>query len=169
MFRTISPIDNRVFCERAYASTGEVACALDLAADAQVGWSKTSLHSRVVICESMLSYFVAHQHEIAEELSWQMGRPYSQAKHELYVMAERARYMMSIAESSLESVLIEESTDFHRFIKRDPWGVVLVIAPWNYPYLTAINSIVPAILSGNSVILKHAAQTFVCGAFCSGF
>ena len=162
MFTTISPIDNRVFCERAYASTGEVACALDLASDAQVGWSKTSLQSRVAICESMLSYFVAHQHEIAEELSWQMGRPYSQAKHELHVMAERARYMMSIAESSLESVLIEESADFHRFIKRDPWGVVFVIAPWNYPYLTAINSIVPAILSGNSVILKHAAQTLLC-------
>jgi acyl-CoA reductase-like NAD-dependent aldehyde dehydrogenase len=48
-------------------------------------------------------------------------------------------------------------------VKRVPAGIVLVIAPWNYPYLTAVNAVVPALLSGNAVVLKHAAQTLLVG------
>ena len=48
-------------------------------------------------------------------------------------------------------------------IKREPVGVVMVIAPWNYPYLTAINTIVPALMAGNAVLLKHASQTLLAG------
>jgi acyl-CoA reductase-like NAD-dependent aldehyde dehydrogenase len=48
---------------------------------------------------------------------------------------------------------------FTRFIRREPLGTVLVIAPWNYPYLTAVNSIVPALMAGNAVVLKPSSQT----------
>ena len=57
----------------------------------------------------------------------------------------------------------EAKEGFRRMIKREPLGLVLVIAPWNYPYLTAVNSIVPALIAGNAVILKHAAQTILVG------
>jgi acyl-CoA reductase-like NAD-dependent aldehyde dehydrogenase len=50
-----------------------------------------------------------------------------------------------------------------RLIKREPHGVVLVIAPWNYPYMTAINTVAPALIAGNAVILKHATQTLKVG------
>ncbi|MCK5921167.1 MAG: aldehyde dehydrogenase family protein, partial [Methylococcales bacterium] len=49
-----------------------------------------------------------------------------------------------------------------RWIQREAIGVVFVIAPWNFPYLTAINAIMPAILAGNTVVLKHSAQTPLC-------
>ena len=52
--------------------------------------------------------------------------------------------------------------DFTRFIRHEPLGLVFVIAPWNYPYLTAVNSIVPALAAGNTVLLKHSAQTPLC-------
>ena len=52
---------------------------------------------------------------------------------------------------------------FTRFVKPEPVGIVMVIAPWNYPFMTAINTIVPALIAGNVVILKHAAQTLLVG------
>jgi acyl-CoA reductase-like NAD-dependent aldehyde dehydrogenase len=51
---------------------------------------------------------------------------------------------------------------FRRFIRREPLGVVFTVAAWNYPYLIAVNSVVPALLAGNAVILKHSAQTPLC-------
>jgi len=51
---------------------------------------------------------------------------------------------------------------FHRFIRREPLGVVLTVAAWNYPYLIAVNSVVPALMAGNAVVLKHSAQTPLC-------
>jgi len=99
---------------------------------------------------------------VVSELAWQMGRPVRYGG-EFGGVNERASYMASIAESALAPLVIEESARFERFIAREPQGVVLVIAPWNYPYLTAINTVVPALIAGNSVILKHASQTLLAG------
>ena len=52
---------------------------------------------------------------------------------------------------------------FTRYVAREPLGIVLTVAPWNYPYLTAVNSVVPALMAGNAVLLKHAAQTLLVG------
>jgi acyl-CoA reductase-like NAD-dependent aldehyde dehydrogenase len=98
--------------------------------------------------------------ELAAELSWQMGRPVSQSPGELKRgFHERALYLCSIAEEALADISIPEKAGFRRFIRREPLGVVLVVAPWNYPWLTSVNAVVPALLAGNSVILKMAAQT----------
>jgi acyl-CoA reductase-like NAD-dependent aldehyde dehydrogenase len=80
---------------------------------------------------------------------------------ELRGFEERARYMISIAESSLGRIDPGQKDGFLRYIKREPLGVVFTIAPWNYPYLTAVNSIIPALMAGNTVVLKHAAQTLL--------
>jgi acyl-CoA reductase-like NAD-dependent aldehyde dehydrogenase len=159
----ISPVNNKPYCERPVTTDVELQRILAAAVTAQRDWSRCELTERIAICERMLAYFEANKDDMATELAWQMGRPVHQAVHEVRVMAERARYMMSIAETALAPVKIESSASCERYIQRDPLGVVLVVAPWNYPYLTAINSIVPALLSGNAVILKHSAQTPLCG------
>jgi acyl-CoA reductase-like NAD-dependent aldehyde dehydrogenase len=101
--------------------------------------------------------------EIGEELTWQMGRPVRYSPNEIRRgFAERARYMASIAPEALADVAISAKPGFTRFIRKDPIGVVLTIAPWNYPYLASVNSVVPSIIAGNSVILKHSAQTPLC-------
>src|SRR5690606_36691127 len=102
------------------------------------------------------------RYAIAEEITWQMGRPISQAPGEVRGVEERARYMASIAEEGLSDIAVGEKPGFTRFIRREPLGVVVVIAPWNYPYLTAVNAVIPAILAGNAVVLKHSAQTPLC-------
>jgi acyl-CoA reductase-like NAD-dependent aldehyde dehydrogenase len=92
-----------------------------------------------------------------------MGRPV-RFGGEFRGFEERVRYMVAIAEDSLKPVLPSDpKAGFRRMIKRTPLGVVFVIAPWNYPYLTAVNTIVPALIAGNAVVLKHAAQTILVG------
>ena len=101
--------------------------------------------------------------QIVPELAWQMGRPVRYGAGELRGFEERARYMIAIAPEALAAVDPGPKAGFRRYIKREPLGTALVIAPWNYPYLTAVNSIVPALMAGNAVILKHAAQTLLVG------
>jgi acyl-CoA reductase-like NAD-dependent aldehyde dehydrogenase len=108
----------------------------------------------------MAEWCVARADELATELTWQMGRPLSQTPGELKRgFHERALYMCDIAEEALKDLDVGKKDGFQRFIRREPLGVVLVIAPWNYPWLTSVNAVVPALLAGNSVILKMAAQT----------
>jgi acyl-CoA reductase-like NAD-dependent aldehyde dehydrogenase len=99
---------------------------------------------------------------MAEELAHQMGRPIRYGG-EYGGFNERVSYMASIAEDALAPITVEDSDAFKRQIKRVPHGVVLVVAPWNYPYMTAINTVAPALMAGNTVILKHAAQTLKVG------
>jgi acyl-CoA reductase-like NAD-dependent aldehyde dehydrogenase len=109
-----------------------------------------------------MNVFEAKKERIIEEITWQMGRPIRSAGSEVDGMLDRARTMIRLAEQGLAPLIINEKKGFRRWIQREPVGVVFVIAPWNYPYLTAINAVVPAMLSGNTVILKHSAQTPLC-------
>ena len=70
--------------------------------------------------------------------------------------------MLEVAPRALADRMSEPKTGFTRFIRHEPLGLVFVIAPWNYPYLTAVNSIIPALAAGNTVLLKHSAQTPLC-------
>ena len=101
--------------------------------------------------------------EIPAELAWQMGRPVRYGAGELRGFAERARYMIDIAEAALAPLVPGPRQGFKRWIAREPLGLVLTIAPWNYPYLTAVNSVIPALMAGNAVLLKHSAQSLLVG------
>jgi acyl-CoA reductase-like NAD-dependent aldehyde dehydrogenase len=162
MLRTISPVDGRVYVERPLATAGQIDAALSAARKLQRDWRRTSVADRAAMCSRMVDAFVAQRDEIEEEISWQMGRPISQAAGEVAGFEERARHMIEIASASLEDISPEATSGFSRFVRREPLGVVLTVAPWNYPYLTAVNSIVPAILAGNALILRHSAQTPLC-------
>ncbi len=161
-FTTISPIDNSVYVEREYASHLHIDAALDNAKDAQKQWKKVPLTERKELCSKAIDAFVAKKEEIAKEICWQMGRPIRSAAGEVGGTEERARAMIKHADAGLAPVKLEEKPGFERWIQHEPVGVVFVIAPWNYPYLTAINAVLPAILAGNAVILKHSAQTPLC-------
>jgi len=106
--------------------------------------------------------FEARRDAIAEELAWQMGRPIRFAPSEVRGTLERARYMISIASDALADIDVGPKSDFNRFVRREPLGVVFTVAAWNYPYLIAVNSVVPALMAGNAVVLKHSAQTPLC-------
>lgn len=162
-FKVISPVDGSVFIERNYANEQEIATCLEKASAAQKSWRQTPLSERIALCHRAVDYFITHAQDIGTEITWQMGRPVRYSPSEiLRGFQERAKYMLQIAPQALADLTIPATPGFQRFIRRDPLGTVLVLAPWNYPYLTSVNVIIPALVAGNTVILKHAQQTPLC-------
>ena len=160
--KCITPVDGSVYVERPLAGEAEIAEALARARAAQAAWRHTPLAERQALLSAAVDAFVAKKTEIAEEIAWQMGRPVGQCPGEVAGFEERARHMIAIAPEALGDIAVEPKEGFTRFIRRDPLGVVFVVAPWNYPYLTAVNAVIPALLAGNAVLLKHSHQTPLC-------
>jgi acyl-CoA reductase-like NAD-dependent aldehyde dehydrogenase len=160
--KTISPVDGRVYVERTLETAAGIGRALDAAKASQLAWSKVPLAARCEVLGLAVDAFVAKAKDIAEEITWQMGRPIGHAPSEIRGFEERARYMLGLAPEALGAVEPGEKAGFRRQIKRVPLGVVVVVAPWNYPYLTAVNAVLPALIAGNTVILKHSHQTPLC-------
>ena len=161
-FSCVSPVNSEAYVSRSYVDETSLAESLQQAIQAKESWRELSIQDRQQYCRNMLSYFEQHKATIAEEICWQMGRPIRYAEGELNGFAERANYMIEQAPAALAEITLPEKEGFKRFIRREPLGIAVVLAPWNYPYLTAVNAIVPALLAGNVVILKHSAQTPLC-------
>jgi acyl-CoA reductase-like NAD-dependent aldehyde dehydrogenase len=156
----ISPVDGSVYADRSPPSASQIESALGKATAAQRAWKHASVSERASVVRRMVAWCVERADKLGGELTWQMGRPVSQSPGEIRRgFAERAEYLCSIAEQALADLPADDKPGFTRFIRREPLGVVLVVAPWNYPWLTSVNAIVPALLAGNSVVLKMAAQT----------
>lgn len=157
--KVYSPIDGSLYAERPYATEKDYYAVLDKAQTAQKLWRLSSFAEREEYCLAAIKTLLANKEVIAQELCWQMGRPIRYALSELNGFEERACYMVAQAKTALKTMELPEKPGVIRYIKREPIGVVFVIAPWNYPYLTAVNAIIPAIMAGNAVVLKHSAQT----------
>ena len=160
--KIISPIDGSLYAERPFIADAALDAAVSRARAAQAEWAQVPVKKRVAKVLAMLEALLAMNDQIVPELAWQMGRPV-RFGGEKGGLEERARYMASIAEESLAPLVPKEKQGFRRYVKREPLGVVLVIAPWNYPFLTAGNTIFPALMAGDAVLLKHAAQTLLVG------
>lgn len=158
----ISPIDGSELARRPVASEAEIEATLRLSRAAQPGWAAAPLAARKAVIAAFVAALEAANPEIVPELAWQMGRPVRYGG-ELRSLKERVAALLDLAEVALADDVPAPIPGYERRIKRMPAGVVLVIAPWNYPYLTAINTIVPALLAGNAVVLKHSAQTLLVG------
>ena len=161
--QTRSPIDDSIVYEQPYFDDRQITAAIASARVAQAAWRETSLEQRSAICQHLIDYFVAQREQIAEDITRQMGRPIVQSGGEVNGLKERGEHMIAIAQSTLADRPCREKPGFQRFIRSDPVGVVLVVAPWNYPLLTTVNSVIPALMAGNAVLIKPAAQTPLAG------
>lgn len=162
LLKCISPIDGSVYAERPVLSSAEARDAVAKAKAAQLEWAKRPLQERIDLVLAGVAAVGAMNDEIVPELAHQMGRPVRYGG-EFGGFEERAKYMAKIASEALADIEIADDAQFRRLIAREPHGVVLVVAPWNYPYMTAINTVAPALIAGNSVVLKHATQTLLVG------
>jgi len=158
----ISPINGTVFAEREVSTMDASFAAVTRAKTAGKAWAARSISERVSLVMAGVARLGEMTDETVPELAQMMGRPVRYGG-EFGGMNERASYMAEIAKTALAPVIVEESNAFQRRIEREPLGVVLVVAPWNYPYMTAINTVAPALIAGNTVILKHATQTLLVG------
>ncbi|MEW2915420.1 aldehyde dehydrogenase family protein, partial [Leisingera sp. JC11] len=162
VLKCISPVDGSVFAERAVLSREDAFAAAERARAAQAAWAARPLQERIGLVMAGVAAVGAMNEEIVPELARMMGRPVRYGG-EFGGFNERASHMAQIAEESLADIEVGEDASFKRYIKRIPHGVVFVVAPWNYPYMTAINTVAPALIAGNTVVLKHATQTLLAG------
>jgi acyl-CoA reductase-like NAD-dependent aldehyde dehydrogenase len=162
-FEVISPIDGLPMLTRKIPTEAEINVTLDDAKKAEEKWRDTPLNQRIDICNKAINYLIDKAQDIGEEITRQMGRPIRYSPFEIKKgLQERAKYMMEIAPSALEEIMVSDDLIFKRYIKKLPIGTILVLAPWNYPFLTSVNAIIPALVAGNCVILKHSFQTPLC-------
>ena len=162
MFNTITPIDNSIYVERNYATPDEIENALNISKKVSSDWQNKSIYEKKVILTKFVDIFLENNKEIEMELCKQIGRPINQCNGEMKGFEERARYMIDKSEQALQNIISKKNDEFDNFISKDPLGTIFIIAPWNYPYNTSVNSIIPSLLSGNTVILKHSSQTPLC-------
>ncbi len=158
----VSPVDGSVYATRPAESAPSVRARLTGARAAQKDWARRPLAERIALVREGVARLDRLNADLVTELAWQMGRPVRYGG-EMGGVRERTAYMAEIAERSLAPDVVEDSDRFRRHIAREPLGLVFVVAPWNYPFLTAINTIVPALIAGNAVVLKHASQTLLAG------
>jgi len=159
----ISPIDRSVYVERPYATDTEVEAAVERAVAAQRAWRATPLDRRIAILSDAVDRLVAERDDLGEEITRSMGRPIAASPKEADIFAERARYMLQVAPEELADIPVADDGAKQQFIRREPLGVALVVVPWNYPYMTAVNAVWPALAAGNAVLLKPSAQTPLSG------
>ncbi len=158
--RTISPVDGSVVVERELATPAQVDAVLDRATAAKRSWRRAPLAERVAVVERLVPWMVDRADDIGRDLTRQMGRPIAHSPFEISRgFAERATWLAGAAAEALADTELPPAAGFRRFIRHDPVGVVLVVAPWNYPYLCSVNAVVPALLAGDAVVLKVASQT----------
>lgn len=162
IIRCVTPVDGRIYAEREALSAAAAREKVAAARAAQKDWARRPLEERIALVAEGVARLDAVNADLTQELAWQMGRPVRYGG-EMGGVRERTAYMAGIAAASLAPEVIEDSDRFRRVLAREPVGVVFVIAPWNYPFLTAINTIVPALIAGNAVVLKHASQTILAG------
>ncbi|WP_375554602.1 aldehyde dehydrogenase family protein [Roseovarius mucosus] len=162
MLKCISPIDGTVYAERPVLTLEVAQAVAARARAAQAAWAARPLQERIDLVMAGVAAVGAMNDEIVPELAHMMGRPVRYGG-EFRGFNERASHMATIAESALADIAVGEDATFLRYIKRVPHGVVFVVAPWNYPYMTAINTVAPALIAGNTVVLKHATQTLLVG------
>ncbi|MFK0273507.1 aldehyde dehydrogenase family protein [Ensifer sp. NPDC090286] len=162
MIKCISPVNGEVYAERPAMPLEMAKQVVSRARQAQKAWARRPLDERVNLVLAGVARLNEMVDEVVPELAWQMGRPVRYGG-EFKGFNERSNYVATIAADALKPLVIEESDRFERRIAREPHGVVFVVAPWNYPYMTAINTVAPALMAGNTVIIKHASQTILVG------
>lgn len=137
---------------------------------AQNHWKNIPLHKRMEVVENFMSHFGKNTDSIAKDITQSMGKPLGQAKGEVGGLFSRTKALLELAPAALQDDHIQSAAGFRRKLAREPVGVVAVIAPWNYPLLTAGNGVIPAVLAGNGVALKHSPRTpLVADAFEKAF
>jgi acyl-CoA reductase-like NAD-dependent aldehyde dehydrogenase len=158
----ISPVDGSVYAERMPLALDAAIAAAKRAKSAQKAWAARPLDERIALVKAGVAKLNEMKDQVVEELAWQMGRP-TRFGGEYGGVNARTDYMSEIAADVLAPTMVEDSNAFQRYIAREALGVVFIVAPWNYPYLTTINTLVPALIAGNTVVLKHASQTLLVG------
>ena len=160
----VNPFDQSVVVELPYDTPSEVDQKILRARQAQARWGDVALDERVTQVRAAVANFATKCDEVCRDISRQMGKPLTQAQGEFGTFLSRVEQLLADAPHALAPDRLPAKDGLTRSIEHAPLGVVLNIAAWNYPLLVPVNVLLPAILAGNSVLLKHSERTPLTGA-----
>ncbi len=166
--RVVNPFDGTTVGEIPFDRPGEIEAKIEAARATQAQWRTVPLDDRCRIVRAGLAAVRRVSDSIESDVSRQMGKPLSESRGELKTFFARAEQALGDAAAALapdvfEPNVFEDNATITRRIEHEPLGVVLNLAAWNYPLLIPVNVIVPALLAGNVVLLKHSARTPLTG------
>lgn len=166
----VNPATEETFQTLEMTSEAELSAIFERMRAAQKKWRELPVNERVEICRGFVDAFRSMRETAALDITRQMGKPLVQARREVDTMLDRAQTMLRLAPAALEDETLEPKPGLRRFFRHEPLGIVLDIPAWNYPLLIAVNVVIPALLAGNAVLIKHARLTPLCGdAFIDAF
>ena len=170
LMNLVNPATEETFRTLEMTTEAELGAILERMRAAQNKWREAPINERVEICRGFVEAFRNMRETVALDITRQMGKPLVQARREVDTMLDRADTMLRLAPLALADEALEPKPGFQRFIRREPLGIVLDIPAWNYPLLIAVNVVIPALLAGNAVLIKHARLSPLCGdAFIDAF
>ncbi|KAL8712920.1 MAG: hypothetical protein Q9220_002778 [cf. Caloplaca sp. 1 TL-2023] len=156
---TISPSTNTPIISRNELAESDIVLLPATSTEAFNNYRLTPLKQRQAIVSTALKVLNERQDDLARELAEQMGRPIAYGAKEITTAVMRGNYLLKVSDDALKDTEGDPESGFKRYIRKLPVGPVLILFAWNYPYLILVNSLIPALLAGNSVILKPSPQT----------
>jgi succinate-semialdehyde dehydrogenase/glutarate-semialdehyde dehydrogenase len=161
MFSITNPFDLTFLSEHQYITDAQVVQKLDFSRKSFVKWGVNDVKERLKFIDFLILSLTKNQHLLAEKCSKEMGKPLKQAIAEVKKCATLCKYYQQNAENFLEAKPI--NTDGKEsYVLHEPLGVILGVMPWNFPYWQVFRFAVPAIIAGNTVVVKHASNVAGC-------
>lgn len=155
----INPATEAVIAQVPTGNAEDVNRAVAAAERAFVGWSETPPNERARALLILADRVEANADEIAALESANVGKPLHIARDEVDFAVDNLRFFAGAARVLEGKSAGEYSRNHTSFIRRDPLGVVGSVAPWNFPLVMAVWKIGPALVTGNTLVLKPSEQT----------
>jgi len=154
-----APATGEQYAEVARGSAADVDRAVEAAHAAFPGWARTTPADRARALLKLADRVEEDAENLAQIESQNVGKPIGLAREELEMIPDHLRFFAGASRSLEGRASAEFVTGKTSIIRRDPLGVVGSVAPWNYPILMATWKIAPAILAGNTLVLKPSEHT----------
>ena len=152
----VNPATEEKLADCPRASESQLNAAVAAAKAAFPAWSKTSIDERKAAVLKIADVVEANAAELAQLLTKEQGKPIEDATVEVYGMAAFCRYFTSL---DLPVEVLEDSEGRRVEVHRNPLGVVGAIVPWNFPLILMAFKLPPALISGNTLVIKPAPTT----------
>ena len=165
-----SPVGNCLVGKVPSMTKEEVDFAISNAKEAQISWKKVPVNKRAEILYKAADLLIEKSDEMSDIMMREIGKDKKSCESEILRSADYVRFTADTAKNlSGESIPGDSFPGFKKnkisLVTREPLGVVLAISPFNYPVNLASSKIAPALIAGNSVVLKPATQGSLCGLY----
>lgn len=159
---SINPYNGQIVFEKEKDTPEVVTQKLATINKNQAYWAELKVAERAVYLNKLSQIMKNKLDELARSVSLEMGMPITQAKQEVSKSISIIDHYSKEAQEILKPTVVTETGFSHSAIYYHPLGTVLHISPWNYPFYLALRPVIPALISGNTVILKMPSNTPLC-------